>query len=82
MAESTFKVRMRGRAGLEYIEGQKMMAVDSETLVGPNFDLVIYADSIKRWAPPHDAEEISEADLERIRTNIGAALGDLRIDWQ
>jgi hypothetical protein len=55
-----FKLKLTGRAGLIYEENGKSMRVDSEMLVGPTHDIVIYKDSIKSWAPPFEAEVIDE----------------------
>lgn len=77
-----FSVRVTGRAGLIYREGDRVMRVDSEILVGPDFDYVIWLDSIDAWEPPHDGEPITAADKERIRANIAKELSTWRIDWQ
>jgi hypothetical protein len=58
------------------------MHVDSELLMGPTCDIVIFLDSVKRWDVPHDTEPVSEADIARIRANISKALRKMRIDWQ
>ena len=65
-----FKLKLTGRAGLIYEENGKSMRVDSEMLVGPTHDIVIYKDSIKSWAPPFEAEVIDTDTMDRILRNI------------
>jgi hypothetical protein len=65
-----FKLKLTGRAGLIYEENGKSMRVDSEMLVGPTHDIVIYKDSIKSWAPPFEAEVIDNDTMARILKNI------------
>jgi hypothetical protein len=75
-----FRVSLKGRAGMLYREGKKRMEIDSEMLFGEH-DIVVYTDSIRRWLPPHDGEEITSAERERIRKNVAWALRSLRIEW-
>lgn len=82
MSMREFKVKMHGRAGIEYREGRRRMMIDSEMLAGPDFDLVVYADSIARWEPPHERDAVTADERTRIRRNISDALKSLRIDWQ
>lgn len=82
MSLQDFTVKTHGRAGIEYREGKRRMMIDSEMLAGPDFDLVIYVDSIARWEPPYEREAVTEDDLTRIRRNISTALKSLHIDWQ
>ena len=79
---NNYSVKLTGRAGLVYSEGSKHMFVDSELLAGPTFDIVVFGDSIKSWAPPHQSEAISAEDVLRIRGNIAEALNSMRVDWQ
>lgn len=65
-----FKLKLTGRAGLIYEENGKSMRVDSEMLVGPTHDIVIYKDSIKSWEPPFEAETLSADGKNRILKNI------------
>lgn len=61
-------VRLLGRAGLRYTEGERVMEVDGEMLVGGPADWVVYTDSITRWQPPHDTEPVSaERKAEIVR---------------
>jgi hypothetical protein len=75
-----FRVSLCGRAGIVYKEGKRRMKIDSEMLGGEH-DIVVYYDSIRRWLPPHDGEEISAEERERIRKNVAWALRSLRIEW-
>jgi hypothetical protein len=77
-----YSVRLTGRAGLIYSEGPKTMRIDSELLTGPEFDIVIYRDSIRSWDARSDQELLSESDIGRIEANISASLSKMRIDWQ
>ena len=82
MRQEGFKVKMHGRAGIEYVEGGKTMMIDSEMLAGPDFDLVIYRDSMCNWEPPDDMEEVTPELRSQIQENIRNALRNVRIDWQ
>ena len=76
------KVELQGRAGLIYKDNDKSMFIDSEMLTDPNFDMVIYQDSIKNWEAPYKNEVIKEDEKNQIRSNITKELGNLRLDWQ
>lgn len=76
------RVKLTGRAGLIYKEGDKSMLVDSEMLVGPQIDMVVFTDSIKAWQSPNESEPVSQEDKARIMENITKELSNLRIDWQ
>jgi hypothetical protein len=71
-SDAGFSVEVLGRTGLRYVEGAKVMRMDSEVLEGPS-GLAIYSSSIKRWDPPHSAETIDEETKTRIVENIRAA---------
>jgi len=71
---------MHGRAGMTYKEGSKSMRVDCEMLF-KDYDVVIYWSEVKRWNPPFDGEDLSEAEKARIKANIEKELKSLRIDW-
>lgn len=77
-----YAVKLTGRAGLIYTDGSRTMHIDSELLSGPDFDIVIFEDSLKNWDPPFAAEPVSEAEIAQIRKNISKALGKMRVDWQ
>lgn len=62
-----FKVKITGRAGLIYQENGKAIEIDSEMLVGPEYDIVIYAKSIKEW---NDGKSVSGDEKNRILQNL------------
>lgn len=77
-----YKVRMTGRAGIIYSEGDKKMKVDSEMILGSgDYDLAIRKESIRKWEAPHGGE-ISSEERERICKNIEEALGGSKILWE
>ena len=67
-------------AGMTYKEGEKVLKIDSEMLVG-KFDHAIYWSKVTHWDPPFDSEALSEAEKTRIRANLEKELKSLRIDW-
>ena len=82
MISKKIKVELQGRAGLIYHEGNRKIQIDSELLAGPQFDIVIYVDSIKAWGPPFEGDSLTPEDIKRIKSNISSALGKMRVDWQ
>lgn len=66
-----FCVEVLGRTGILYMEGEKVVRIDSEVLAGPS-GLVIYTDSINAWSEPNHML-LSQLDRERIIANIRAA---------
>lgn len=75
-----FSVRIHGTAGMTYQEGEKVLRIDSEMLVG-EFDHAIYWSKVTHWNPPFHGEALSEAEKTRIQENIKKELKALRIDW-
>jgi hypothetical protein len=73
-SDAGFSLETPGIIGMEYREGQRTMAVDSEILVTDEPTVAIWKDRIRAWKPPHDKEEISEEKRVRILRNICAAL--------
>lgn len=65
-----FKVKLKGRSGIEYIEGERRMLISSEFMSGEDPGIVIYSNDLTNWDAPHDQENLSEDDLERIKSNI------------
>ena len=61
-------MRRTGRDTYLYVEGDHKLEVYAEMLIG-NPARAIDSSGIDRWLPPHDSEEISEADKERILKN-------------
>ena len=68
-----YSVKVEGRAGILYREGCKSLVVDSEVLAGP-VAMVIWANSIRAWDPPHSSDLISEDERARILANIKRAV--------
>lgn len=71
-SDKGFSVEVLGRTGLCYREGDRSLNVDSEVLMGPT-GMVIYASSIRTWAPPCEEERIDDARRKQIVENIQAA---------
>jgi hypothetical protein len=67
-----FSVRILGRAGLTYREGERQLLVNSELLTTPS-GMVIYTNSIKAWQPPFEQDEIDATKKAQIIDNIRRA---------
>ncbi|MFZ1865747.1 MAG: hypothetical protein WAU39_16100 [Polyangiales bacterium] len=63
-------IRLRGRSGLQYSEGDRTMNIDAEMLTGAA-DLVVYPSSIGLWS---DGTTADEDEKKRVLGNIQAAL--------
>jgi hypothetical protein len=66
-----FTVRVLGRTGLRYSEGERSVWIDSEVLARPRA-LVMSKLSIRHWEGP-DPQEIGETERDRISANIERA---------
>lgn len=77
-----YKVLLQGRAGLIYEESGRSILIDSEMLAGPDYDIVIYTNSIKPRDNLVDNGCKNEDEVARIRGNIAKELSKFRIDWQ
>jgi len=64
-----YKVKLKGRSGVEYSEGKKKIFIGSEFMAGSN-GIVIYSDSLKAWQPPYENDKLSINEIERIKHNI------------
>jgi hypothetical protein len=73
-------VKIRGRAGIVYSEGSISLAIDSEMLTGPEFDIVIYLSKVR--SETLAVHGLSEDDLPRIKSNIAAELKGTKILWE
>ena len=71
-SDSGFSVEVLGRTGMRYVEGERSMFVDSEVLAKPGA-MALWAETIKGWDPPHDAEAVGPDDRSRIVDNIRRA---------
>ena len=69
-----FSVEELGRTGLRYVEGERVMLVDSEGLAVPS-RIAVYRGSITAWQPPFAADPVGREDVTRIIDNIVNALG-------
>lgn len=81
--KTSFKVKLHGRSGVIYEEGGKIVLIEAEMLA-EEIDLVIYADSIKHWLPPHENELISQDEKKTIKKNVTTALEKkgLVVEWE
>ena len=72
--ESTagFSIRVLGRTGLRYSEGDRTAWIDSEVLAAPR-SIAIAMMSMKAWDSPSGPEQVTEADRDRVQRNIERA---------
>jgi hypothetical protein len=73
-SDEGFSVKVLGRTGIEYREGDRSMFVDSEVLAVGN-GMAVFKDSITGWKPPHNSEPINEEKKHEIVSNICRAVG-------
>lgn len=77
-----YRIRFDGRDLVRYTEGDRTMII--ETDIGSK-NRLIYKASIASWLPPHDADEVTEQDRERICRNFQESLGKVEFiepnDW-
>jgi len=66
-----FSIKVLGRTGLRYIEGDRSVWIDSEVLAKPDA-MAMFKDSIKLWEG-EDAGPVSAADRDRITNNVKRA---------
>jgi hypothetical protein len=66
-----FSVRVLGRTGLQYIEGDRSIQIDSEVLARPGA-IALFRDSIRTWDSPRP-EQVDATDRDRIAGNIKRA---------
>jgi hypothetical protein len=66
-----FTVRVLGRTGMRYVEGGRSVRIDSEVLARPGA-IAMFKDRMKEDSP-NDSAEITEADRDRITSNIKRA---------
>ncbi len=77
-----FSIKIHGRAGMTYSEGENSIEIDSELLNGI-YDMVVYQDSVVRWSGGSNAP-VSEEEKSRILGNVRQSLESkgLKVDWQ
>lgn len=71
-SSSGFTVRVLGRTGLHYSEGDRTVWIDSEVLATPRA-IAVHMDSMKVWTSPDGSEEVTEEDRARATSNIERA---------
>jgi hypothetical protein len=67
-----FSIEVLGRTGMNYIEGDRTMRIDSEVLAKPGA-MAIWSRSIRHWEPPHDTQPVTDEDRRRVVENIRLA---------
>ncbi len=70
-SDAGFTVRVLGRAGLQYMEGSKIMLVDSEMLNNPKIGFVVASSSITHWNG--FTQKIGQKERLRVLNNITEA---------
>jgi hypothetical protein len=66
-----FSIRVLGRTGMRYVEGERSVRIDSEVLAEPR-SIVMSKASMRAWEGS-DAEPLSDADRDRVAANIKRA---------
>jgi hypothetical protein len=80
-SDSGFSVEVLGRTGIRYSERGRTMFIDSEVLATPRA-IALYANSIRAWDPPHEADSIGAEDRDRIVENVRLALASDEAELQ
>ncbi len=75
-----FSVRVLGRTGMRYVEGDHSALIDSEVLATPR-GIVMYAPSARVWEGPNP-REITETERERVVSNIKRAFAACGYDLE
>lgn len=75
-----FSVRVLGRTGMRYTEGERSVWIDSEVLAAPGA-IAMFKESIRAWEGP-DPAEMGAAERERITGNIKRAFDACGYDLQ
>ncbi len=64
-------VKVLGRSGILYEEDNQKYYIDSEMLVGPEYNLVIYADNVK----PYDKKDKRLISFDKKKEIVSIAIG-------
>ena len=64
-----YRVKLKGRSGVEYSEGNKKILIGSEFMAGSK-GMVIYSDTLKAWQPPYENDKLSIHERDRIKHNV------------
>lgn len=67
-----FSVRVLGRTGMRYQEGDRSVWIDSEVLATPRA-IAMFSPSIRVWESPDDPGPVSDAERDRIVANCQRA---------
>lgn len=81
--KKTFKVKLRGRSKVEYIEGGRHISIDSEFMSDEEPGIILYAGNLTCWDRPFEREILSQDDLDRIKKNVLVDLKkyDIIAEW-
>jgi len=77
-----FQVKLKGRSGIEYREGDRKLFIGSEFLAGEDPGIVLYSNSLNFWQPPYEDEGLTEEELTKIKLRIVADLAEHNITAQ
>ena len=77
-----YKVKLLGRSGILYREGERTLMIESEMLPGTPYHMALYISLANHWEPPFASDEIPREEKDRIFGNIQRDLHRLRIDRQ
>lgn len=77
-----FKVKLRGRSGVEYAERDRKVLLGSEFLAGDG-GIIIYSNTMAAWRTPTGVIPMTEDDKSRVRANVSEDLERHRIpvEW-
>jgi hypothetical protein len=75
LIESTagYSVRVLGRTGIRYVEGDRSAFIDSE-VSGVGRGMAIWSDSLRAWEAPCENDSINEEERHRIISRVARAL--------
>jgi hypothetical protein len=72
-------VEILGRSGIKYKDKEKKYFIDSEMLVNPEFDLVIFSGSVRYYKDTSLANPISDSEKEEIVKIVVKLLASAKI---
>jgi hypothetical protein len=76
--DATSQLIRLGRDEYKYVEGERSLILQIDMLMREP-KRMIYSSTIKRWMPPYQNEEITEADRRRIASKIADFFSRRRI---
>lgn len=77
-SEDGYTVAILSKGRLRYTEGTRMMSVGIQRISGGGLKILV--SDLKRWDPPYDQAEVSQADLLLISQRILEACARMGID--